>query len=405
MAGAFPRPQAPVHRGYIVCLKIRPDGESSDGSDLAARDTDHRRRCNEAARSVVAAEMGNRAVIRNLCSTKTFHGFACRGELSDRCRIKLMESGTVDHIEPDIEVTASSDAMGARAPWGVESAGVLERSRMAKIGSTMSAAVDVDVFVLDTGVQKSHPYLNVVETTSMIDEVETDDMNGHGTLCAGIIGAIDRGWNDGETIDIVGVAPGARIHGLKVLDKNGSGFLSDIMLGVEEVARFKRDNPSKHVVANMSLGGYSGSTVYTALDHVIVDAIEQDGISFVIAAGNNADDASLYTPAHVQEAITVGCFDREGRFSTFSNHGHAVDILAPGTDIQSTTIGSGIAVASGTSFAAPFVCGAVALVLASNGYGTPTEVVGELITLARTTPKIAGVPHGTPARCLRVSSL
>jgi subtilisin family serine protease len=300
-----------VKRGVIVCLKQHSKEEENAISNGLA----------------CATTSACGAVPKNVCASETFNGFSVRGDLSEECTRRLLETGEIDHIEDDIQV----QMYASNTPWGIKRVGA-DKSTVANMTPSTSNGVDVDVFVLDTGVQKSHPYLNVVSTLSLLDdETYSDDMNGHGTMCAGIIGA----WKQED--GMVGVAPGARIHGIKVLDKDGSGYLSDIISGVEEVVKFKRNNPGRKVVANLSLGGYAGSTRYTALDTEIVEAIDRHMITFVVAAGNSSDDASLYTPAHVKEAITVGSYDMQDNYSTFSNTGLAVDILAPGNDIRSTT--------------------------------------------------------------------
>lgn len=370
-------------RGSIVCLKR----EVERASDCSRSACEIVRRCGQTPCNVICSD--------------TFNGFALRGVMSEDCKAWLTESGVVDHIEDDIQVQAA-----ASVPWGIESVGGEESSVAGrKEGDAGDAIIDVDVFVLDTGVEKSHPYLNVVNTVSVLDsETETDDLNGHGTLCAGIIGA----WKQ-ETDGMVGVAPGARIHGVKVLDRDGNGFLSDIITGVEIVARFKKDHPTKRVLANLSLGGYTGSTGYTALDYEIMDTIDKFNVPFIVAAGNSSDDARLYTPAHVKEAVTVGSFDRWNRFSSFSNHGLAVDVLAPGTDIFSTSLNGGTATASGTSFAAPFVAGAIALVMHKKGSSAAEakaqEVLGRILSLSGSSPPLTGVPQGTPRLSVRVSEL
>lgn len=373
-------------RGCIVCLKKCMRAEEDARSNRTACD----------AATACAAQPCN-----VICSD-TFNGFALRGALTEECRARLMESGVVDHIEDDIRVQAcAEDVTWGAKKVGADKSSVAVQEEPEGKGKSKGVGVDADVFVLDTGVEKSHPYLNVETVVSVLDsETEPNDLNGHGTLCAGIIGA----WKQED--GMVGVVPGARIHGVKVLDKDGGGHLSDIISGVEEVARFKRENPGKVVVANLSLGGYAGTRRYTALDQEIVEAIERYGITFVVAAGNSSDDSSLYTPAHVKEAITVGSYDKFDRFSDFSNHGLAVDMLAPGTDVFSTTINGKTDTASGTSFAAPFVAGGAALYMVKKGSAQSNahEVLGGLIGLSKA-KLIRGVPPGTPNLGLDVSSL
>lgn len=380
-----PAPQ--VSRGSIVRLKrhLTPDEDV---------------RANETARSCVERR-GVRTA--NASCSRRFNGFAARGEIPRECLDELAEARLLEDVEPDIQVSAFATNI-TDAPWGVERVGLLGEEHLAGV-TDPAAETDVDVFVLDTGVDPTHPRLNVVEVKSMLeDENEPEDLNGHGTMCAGIIGSRVSADRPEDVIDMVGVAPGARVHGLKVLDKDGSGYLSDIISGVEEVGRFKEAHPDKRVVANLSLGGYAGSTRYTSLDHELIVAQDENDLIFVVAAGNSADDAALYTPAHAKDVVTVGAFDANDSFSSFSNYGHAVDILAPGSDIVSTAVGGGLTRASGTSFAAPFVAGALARFVAHHGTAdTKTlELLAALVKRARKTPAIANVPNGTAPYVLQV---
>jgi subtilisin family serine protease len=147
----------------------------------------------------------------------------------------------------------------------------------------------------------------------------------------------------------------------------------------------------------MSLGGFVGKTQYTALDRQIIEAQDNNDLVFVIAAGNESQDASLFSPAHIKNAITVGSFDVLDRFSTFSNYGHAVDILAPGSHVQTLGLGGKLETVSGTSFAAPFVTGAIARHLLSHGDGkTKTmQMIGHLMGSSRKEPFVDYVPDGT----------
>lgn len=317
-----------------------------------------------------------------ICS-KRFSGIILKGELSEGCMAKLKEEDILDECEPDFEVNMSS--------WSTERIGLQKSLTGVSDGSELEVEADVDIFVLDTGVDPSNPYINVVEMKSFVDgEMEVEDMNGHGTQCASIIGG--RGPEE-----FIGVVPGARIHGLKVLGKEGGGSFSSIIEAVEYTAEFKERNPNNRVVVNMSLGGYVGRANYTVLDREIMEAQDLNDIVFVIAAGNNYDDASLYCPAHVKNAITVGSYDSINNFSVFSNHGHAVDILAPGTAVQTTGLKGVIQTISGTSFAAPYVTGVVALNLLKNGSGrTKTmEMIGNLLSASKIEPSVFNVPDGT----------
>ena len=250
--------------------------------------------------------------------------------------------------------------------------------------------VDADVAILDTGIDVDHPDLNVVgganclqtrkrrgRTTYYCDaNVSADDDQYHGTHVAGTVAALDNG------IGVVGVAPGARLWAVKVLDSGGSGYTSGIIAGIDWVVA-----QGNIEVMNLSLGGSGVSSAYqTAIDNAVAS-----GVAVVVAAGNSAADSSNYSPAYVPSAITVSAladFDGlEGGFGTscyasdtevddtladFSNFGSPVDIAAPGYCVYSTipteynVAEPGYYALDGTSMAAPHVAGAAA-VLASNG--------------------------------------
>jgi hypothetical protein len=273
-------------------------------------------------------------------------------------------------VEPDIRMHFARQA----TPWG-----------MAKIRAPATRTrrvirgVNADVFVLDTGVARNHRDLNVVEARSFVSWDRSPwDTNGHGTAVAGVIGARDNG------VDVVGVAPGVRIRSLKVLDGEGNGMLSDIVAAVEHMIRWKRSmglRVRNAVVANLSLGGYVGSAQYTALD-VALQAAVRAGITVVVAAGNEGEDATLYTPAHAREVLAVGSSDENDLLSPWSNWGEPVRIHAPGSNVLTTYLNNRLARISGTSFAAPHVSGAAALYLARRRTARPEVAIQDLCTIA-----------------------
>ncbi len=265
-------------------------------------------------------------------------------------------------------------------------------SNLSNIGALQSSAnpgdgagsVDVDLYIIDTGVE--HPDLNVVERIDFtadgydIDMANTldryeetmdpfSDPNGHGTHVAGIAAAID------DDDDLVGTAPGARLHDFKVFDQTGKAEMSAVIAALDVVEARKLLDPSKPMVVNLSLGADIGTTLYNALDEAVVSAIEA-GVVVVVAAGNDAIDASTVTPAHVAEAITVGSVSVDGwTFSTFSNYGPVVDILAPGERVKSfSTDYTKTVEMTGTSMAAPMAAGAALLYLWNNPTATPQQV-------------------------------
>ena len=202
---------------------------------------------------------------------------------------------------------------------------------------------------------------------------------------------------------MVGLAPGVDLHNLKVLSDSGRADVSSAMAAMEYVIEQKEANMSRPAVVNMSLGEHIGTTDYTALDQAIVEAV-QAGITVVVAAGNQGFLADEVTPAHTNEAITVGAFGIDAVFSSYSNYGQKVDLLAPGDDVISLTPtedGVGITTKmSGTSMATAHVAGAAALYLAQNPDATPIAVKDAILASAKA--DIVGVPQGTGSRRLWV---
>jgi subtilisin family serine protease len=246
--------------------------------------------------------------------------------------------------------------------------------------------VDADVAVIDTGVDFEHPDLNVVNRTNCVHSFEESeveqcvddsgaDVYGHGTHVAGTIGALDNG------IGVVGVAPGARIWSVKVLEGQGYGTDSWVIAGIDWVTA----HANQIEVANMSIGGWG---VSAPLNEAI-EASSEAGVVYVAAAGNSAADAKDFYPAASPDVITVSAladydgkaggkssptctdFGPDDRLATFSNYGTTVEVAAPGVCILSTVpIGGSTAepdpeveyaLYNGTSMASPHVAGAAAI--------------------------------------------
>ena len=249
--------------------------------------------------------------------------------------------------------------------------------------------VDVDVAVIDTGIDLQHPDLNVaggVNCTSSIFFATCvaggDDDHYHGTHVAGTIGALDNG------IGVVGVAPGARLWAVKVLNKRGSGYTSWIVAGIDWVAA----NAATIEVANMSLGGAG----FNQAEYDAIQGAVNAGVAFAVAAGNEDDNAINYSPSGFDNVLVVSALadfnglpgggaaptcrvDVDDTLADFSNWGAAVGIAAPGVCILSTyPIEKGsYGTISGTSMASPHVAGALAL-LASTSKPTSAADVHNL---------------------------
>ncbi|MDR7300344.1 S8 family peptidase [Haloactinomyces albus] len=299
----------------------------------------------------------------------------------------IADAPGVAYVQPDREVHTTAQA----TPTGINRAGA-DESPTADIDGT-DQRTNVDVAVIDTGVDLDHPDLNVYEegakSCSLLG-LSANDNNGHGTHVAGTIGALDNGTG------VVGMAPGARIWPVKVLNALGSGTTSDVICGIDYVAA----HADRIEVANMSLGGSGaddgncGNTNGDAQHQAICNAVSK-GVTFVVAAGNSSKDAGTFAPAAYDEVITVSALaDFNGRpgggaastcradvddtFADFSNFGSDVDLIAPGTCIRSTWMNGGYDTISGTSMASPHVAGGAALYTANHPNATPQQVKSAL---------------------------
>lgn len=259
------------------------------------------------------------------------------------------------------------------------------------IDGTDDERVDVDVAVIDTGIDLDHPDLNVVGSTNCASGGPFtqscgsggDDGNGHGTHVAGSVAALDN------STGVVGVAPGARLWAVRVLGNNGSGYTSWIVAGMDWVTA----RASTIEVANMSLGG-SGSQALDDAANRMADA----GVALAVAAGNSDANAANFSPARAQKVLTVSALadfnglaggggaptcrtDQDDTLADFSNWGSTIELAAPGVCILSTWLNGGYDTISGTSMASPHAAGGLAL-LASRGFSRSwTGVQGLYSTL------------------------
>jgi subtilisin len=309
------------------------------------------------------------------------------------------------------------DALAQSAPTGVRRIGA------SADGVTQTLSNDgtgVGVAVIDTGIQLTHPDLAPVNAgrNCVRKNKSPNDDNGHGTHVAGTIAARENGNG------VVGVAPGATLYAVKVLNQNGSGTWSQVICGIDWVTA----NAATIKVANMSLGGTgtvtpsnanctntNGDALHTAICRSV-----QAGVTYAVAAGNSAANASGHVPAGYAEVITVSALsdsngapggtggpptcrtgERDDWFATFSNFGAAVDIAAPGVCILSTWLAGGYNTISGTSMATPHVAGAAALYIASHPGESPAQVKGGL---SRESGHISGDPDSFDEGILQVHS-
>ena len=295
---------------------------------------------------------------------------------NEKALAAILRNPSVNYVQPDVKVKAFSQTL----PTGVNR---VDGDLSATKSGDGTGSVDVDIAVLDTGIDLSHQDLNVYKQTTFVSGTSSgnDDM-GHGTSVAGITAAKD------DSNGVVGMAPGARLWAVKVLDKNGQGFMSDIIAGIEYVT----DNAGQIDVVNLSFGGDGPND---ALHTAIINSVKA-GVTYVASAGNAGVDAASTVPANFPEVITVsaiGDFDgkcgalstmtltfggkvnRDDNFASFSNYGSVVDLAAPGESIVTTQKGSTYrSDFSGTSASAPYVTGAATLYKSLHATATPSDV-------------------------------
>ncbi len=307
----------------------------------------------------------------------------------------------VAYVEPDVTFKA--------AGWAALAPGETEPVGLGRIGAATTTQVHtasgVGVAVLDTGIDLKNSDLRAVSGINCIKSgTAAQDDNGHGTNVAGIIGAEDQGAG------VVGVAPWTTLYSVKVLDSKGSGTLSQILCGINWVTANAAALNIK--VANMSLDG-SGSNDNNCgktnkdAEHQAICASIAAGVTYVVAAGNDATSIAKEIPAAYPDVLTVTAMtDTDGipgglgpnacvkgmkddTYASYSDYAattadQAHTIAAPGTCVVSDNFGGGLSTYYGTSQAAPHVAGAVALCINDGGLPgpcagmTPPQVIAKI---------------------------
>jgi subtilisin family serine protease len=276
---------------------------------------------------------------------------------------ELRADANVKYIVADGEASISAQTI----PYGIDLVNADSSSTLAGNGS--GAVSNVNVYVIDTGVDASHPDLNVVQSVNFAKGGgRSGDCNGHGTHVAGTIAAKD------DAQGVVGVAPGAPIHAVKVLNCQGSGQWSWIISGINWVTA----NHGGNAVANMSLGGGANQAVDDAVRNSAAN-----GVFYGLAAGNDGANACNQSPARAGAGTnngiaTVAAIDSASQEASWSNDGPCVDIWAPGVNVLSTWTGGGYNTISGTSMASPHVTGGGALYLSTHSGASPAAVESAL---------------------------
>ncbi|HEY3363539.1 MAG TPA: S8 family peptidase [Symbiobacteriaceae bacterium] len=288
----------------------------------------------------------------------------------------------VHHVEDDIKVRLVGCLFQAKAqqrnrqlvPEGVQSV-------RAPNAWAATQGEGVKVAIIDTGIDLSHPDLasNIAGGVNFVTPgAPPQDDNGHGTHVAGTVAALNN------TIGVVGVAPRASLYAVKVLDSQGSGNLSDIILGLQWAV------DQKCHVANMSLGtSVDAQSLRTAVRNGVAA-----GLTLVAAAGNNGTPNSVNYPARYPEVIAVSAVDNQGHLAPFSSVGPEVDLAAPGVDVLSTLPRRRYGRLNGTSMASPHVTGTAALYLSLHPGAMPGQVRTALQQAAAVLPGLSPDQQG-----------
>jgi subtilisin family serine protease len=287
--------------------------------------------------------------------------------LTPQAEKNLAKRAEVLRIDPDVEVYALENVKikGVKSQPAQTLTWNIVRVD-AEISWGISTGDPVKVGVIDTGIDLTHPDLqaNIKKGYNAIYPWKSpNDDNGHGTHVAGIIAALNN------SIGVVGVGPKIDLYPIKVLNASGSGYLSDVIEGLDWAVS------NGMQVVNMSLGTDQDVQSF----HDAISNAYNAGIVIVAAAGNSGGAVSY--PAAYPEVIAVSATDETDQIASWSSRGSEIDLAAPGVNIYSTYKGSTYKTLSGTSMAAPHVTGAAALVidtkrcdLDSDGNCTPAEV-------------------------------
>ena len=279
---------------------------------------------------------------------KTIQGASL--QLTDQEVSILRKDKNIAYIEQDQIVSVTMGGPPGGGGGGGGSAAQVTPYGITRIGGAIDGTSAGTAWIIDSGIDLDHEDLNVDVSRSLSflggggGNLSPEDQNGHGTHVAGTVGAIDN------EIGVVGAAAGATLVAIRVLDRRGSGSISGVIAGVDHVGA----NASSGDAANMSLGGGQSS----ALDAAVIAA--SSTCPFALAAGNESTHANSSSPgrANGDNLYTVSSMNSSDNWSSFSNYGNPpVDYCAPGSSVYSTYKGGGYATLSGTSMAAPHVCG------------------------------------------------
>lgn len=292
----------------------------------------------------------------------SWEGFSA--PLSDELRFGLVEDPRVLRVESDHPVVAAG---GEQQQPGWQLDRIDQRDNLLDgVWRYDYEGNGTTAYVVDTGIRASHLEFEG-RARAGFDAYGgvALDCNGHGTHVAASIA--------GKRF---GVAKSASVVGVRVLDCDGNGRVSDVIAGLDWVLATHGSGPA---VVNLSFGGTQSSALDAAVERVL-DA----GLLVITSAGNSGEDACFYSPARVDGVLTIAATDRMDRRPSFSNHGPCVDLFAPGVDVRSAhhRDDTDEAVFTGTSVAAPLAAGVALMALERTPHLGPTELHTEIWRLA-----------------------
>ncbi|KAM4055883.1 subtilase family protein [Hirsutella rhossiliensis] len=308
--------------------------------------------------------------------SNTFQGFSAK--LDDTALQRLRHRSEVDFIEHDAVASINGYVVQPEAPWGIA------RISHRRAGNTSyvyhgSAGQGTCSYVIDTGIEDSHPEFGgrAHQIKSFVNG--STDGNGHGTHVAGIIGS-----------QSYGVAKKTAIYGIKVLDDGGSGSYSSIIAGMDFVSRDARLRKCPNgAMANMSLGGGYSKSINAA-----AAALVRSGVFVTVSAGGDNSDAAGFSPASEPSVCTVGATTLSDNRASSSNFGDLVDVFSPGHNIKSTWIKGGTNTLSGSSMSAGHITGLGSYLATLEGHPGAQELCQRIQALA-TRNVLGNIPSGT----------
>ncbi|CAO3613090.1 unnamed protein product [Cunninghamella blakesleeana] len=286
------------------------------------------------------------------------------------------DKSMVEYVEPN--QVYKSDVVIPRADavvkdveasnWGLARISHRSKSDLQSYSYDENAGKGIHAYVLDSGVNVEHKDFGgrAIKEANFISNEEDDDLGGHGTHVAGKIAGY-----------VHGVAKGATIHAVKILDKSGSGTTSGLIKALSHVIEVAE--PGKSLI-NLSLSGPKSKV----LDDIIKEATKSHNIPIFVSAGNAGTDACFFSPSSSKDVFTVGATDSNDRVPSYSDVGKCVSIYAPGSNIKSTWIGSTDATKNldGTSMSNPHVAGIAATLMSQKNYGSVDELYNDLRSMA-----------------------